>query len=524
MADHQARIQSLEDQITKLESQLILLRNDLASARISSNDVAASTPSDHAMSDAALSVQLDVVNTAVDGGFPDAWGRDVLAALRQPTEEPPNQWPLTQEEYKRYGRQLIMPEVGLRGQLRLKAAKVLIVGCGGLGCPAAMYLAGAGVGTIGLVDGDMVEESNLHRQVLHNEQSNGWAKVDSAMQGLKALNSAVITVPYKTRLEPQNALHILASYDVVLDCTDTPASRYLISDTCVLLGKPLVSASALRTEGQLMLLNCPPRPAGDPGGGPCYRCVFPKPPPPETVTSCGDGGILGPVVGIMGLLQALETIKVVIADCSTSLAEGALSAPSLLLFSAYSSPQFRSIRLRPRKMACAACSSQATITADALTSGSMDYVQFCGLATPINILGPDERISALDYAESRKVTSLMGKQHQLIDVREKVQYDLCHLFGSVNIPFSQLSQLPSSWEDIMKDEEARKVLKLLKSSFPRFEGDPVYVVCRLGNDSQVAVKKLKDLGLDNGGKTWVGDISGGLRAWREQVDGSFPKY
>jgi adenylyltransferase/sulfurtransferase len=320
----------------------------------------------------------------------------------------------------------------------------------------------------------------------------------------------------------------------VLDCTDTPASRYLISDTCVLLGKPLVSASALRTEGQLVVLNYPSRPAGDLGGGPCYRCVFPTPPPPETVTSCGDGGILGPVVGIMGLLQAIETIKVITAgetmgdtnstSISTSFAESSLSSPSLLLFSAYSSPQFRSIKLRTRKITCAACSSQAIITADALRSGSVDYIQFCGLANPIDILSPIERISAQDYAETRKATSLMGKQHQVIDVREEVQYDLCHLFGSVNIPFSQLSQLPDSWEQVTKDPEATKVLKLLKSSFPRFEGDPVYVVCRLGNDSQIAVKKLKALGLDNGGRTWVGDIRGGLRAWREEVDGSFPEY
>ncbi|TID26904.1 hypothetical protein E6O75_ATG01397 [Venturia nashicola] len=561
MADHQARIQSLEEQIFQLESQLNLLRNDLASARISSYNVAASTTSDSAMSDTAQSVQSqnELISTAMDGGFPDEWKRDVLAALCQPTEESPNKWPLTQEEYKRYGRQLIMPEVGLQGQLRLKAAKVLIVGCGGLGCPAALYLAGAGVGTIGLVDGDTVEESNLHRQVLHNERRIGWAKVDSAMQGLKAyvhyflrnarlflrtgtiadqiedrLNSAVTVVPHKTRLEPQNALHIFAAYDVVLDCTDTPASRYLISDTCVLLGKPLVSASALRTEGQLMVLNYPSRPAGDPGGGPCYRCVFPKPPPPETVTSCGDGGILGPVVGIMGLLQSLEAIKVITAGAtmgdmnnstiSASFAESSLSPPSLLLFSAYSSPQFRSIKLRTRKITCAACSSQATITANAFTSGSMDYIQFCGLTNPINILTPNERISAPAYAETRKITSITGKQHQVIDVREKVQYDLCHLFGSVNVPFSQLSQLPDSWEAIMKDEEAKKVLQLLKTSFPRFEGDPVYVVCRLGNDSQVAVKKLKGLGLDNGGKTWVGDIRGGLRAWREEVDGTFPEY
>lgn len=188
MAVHQARIRSLEHQISTLESQLNLLRGDLASARISSDGAAASTPSDRVMSETAQSVhsQFELVATAMDGGFPDAWGRDVLAALRQPTEEAPNDWPLTQQEYKRYGRQLIMPEIGLQGQLRLKAAKALIIGVGGLGCPAALYLAGAGVGTIGLVDGDTVEESNLHRQVLHNEKKTGWAKVDSAMQELKA--------------------------------------------------------------------------------------------------------------------------------------------------------------------------------------------------------------------------------------------------------------------------------------------------------------------------------------------------
>jgi adenylyltransferase/sulfurtransferase len=264
---------------------------------------------------------------------------------------------------------------------------------GGLGCPAAAYLVGAGVGIIGLMDGDVVEESNLHRQILHSTARVGMSKVESAMVALNSyvylllstrsaqltgtrLNPNVTLVPHIGRLSPETAISTFKDYDVVLDCTDTPASRYLISDTCVLLGKTLVSASALRIDGQLMVLNNPPLPPGDTSGGPCYRCVFPKPPPPESVVSCGDGGILGPVVGVMGVLQALEAIKVLTLRSAAAPAD----PPSLLLFSAYSNPMFRSIRLRTRKAKCAACSAHATVTPEALQSGSLDYVQFCGSA------------------------------------------------------------------------------------------------------------------------------------------------
>ncbi|KAF2417445.1 hypothetical protein EJ08DRAFT_666491 [Tothia fuscella] len=462
----------------------------------------------------------------MDGGFPSDWRNDVLAALSQPVEEAPNTWPLTQQEYKRYGRQLIMPEIGLQGQLKLKNAKVLVIGVGGLGCPAIAYLAGAGVGTLGLVDGDVVEESNLHRQILHTVGGIGEAKVDSARRFVKELNPLVKIEEYKVRISGDNALQMIAPYDVVLDCTDTPASRYLISDSCVLLGKPLVSASALRTEGQLTIFNYPPRPAGDPAGGPCYRCIFPSPPPPEAVTSCGDGGILGPVVGVMGLLQALETIKAITAAGSadatafSSFAEPAVNPPTMLTFSAYSSPQFRSIRLRPRKKGCASCSAEATVTAEALTSGSMDYIQFCGLTHPVNILTPKERVSALQYAEARKNISLSGKSHQVVDVREKVQFDLCHLYGSINVPFSIVSSLRNATTEVVQTP----VLQQLKTSIGKGGGEPVFVVCRLGNDSQVAVRKFKELGFDGGGKIWIGDVRGGLKAWREDVDPSFPEY
>ena len=329
---------------------------------------------------------------------------------------------------------------------------------------------------------------------------------------------------------------MFAQYDLVLDCTDNPATRYLISDTCVLLGKPLVSASALRTEGQLMVLNYPARPPGDTAGGPCYRCVFPKPPPAESVVTCGEGGILGPVVGVMGVLQALEAIKVITAeDTSSVLPQGiplfaasanasfpksSLATPSMLLYSAYSSPPFRSVKLRSRSSKCATCSSNATVTPSALLSGSMDYVQFCGITNPVNLLSSEERVTATQYAEARKNISMTERQHRLIDVREKVQFDLCHLFGSINIPFSRLQTLDAQ----AVDHDTLEMIDEVKNVIGVESKEPLVVVCRLGNDSQVAVRKFKELGLDEGGRIWVGDVEGGLKAWRRDVDPSFPDY
>jgi adenylyltransferase/sulfurtransferase len=308
-------------------------------------------------------------------------------------------------------------------------------------------------------------------------------------------------------------VEIVDAYDIVLDCTDTPASRYLISDSCVILNKPLVSASALRTEGQLMILNDPPRLPGDLDGGLCYRCVFPKPPPAETVVSCGDGGILGPVVGVMGILQALEAIKVITRSGTGNVAE----PPTLLLFSAYSTPQFRSIRLRRRKANCAACSASATVTKESLLSGSMDYVQFCGLADPVNLLSPEERITATEYGSKR------GKDSVLIDVREKVQFDLCSLEGSINIPFSEIvgytDKTGEESEGITKELTQLKTLLEDQKSVA-----PVYVICRLGNDSQVAVKKIKQMKPGSSVMRWIGDIKGGLKSWRQDVDPEFPDY
>ncbi|EON67181.1 hypothetical protein W97_06434 [Coniosporium apollinis CBS 100218] len=517
-------IEALRSQISACEAQLQALKLQLAEAEARANSTGPSL----------LSTQYDQDMT---NGVPNAWQTDSLSVLGQTNNEsnPPSQaldqspqkWPLTNDEYKRYGRQLIMPEIGLRGQLRLRAASILIIGVGGLGCPAAAYLAGAGVGKIGLVDGDIVEVSNLHRQILHSTATLGMLKVDSAVSYLKALNPGVEYVAYRERLTPESAIETFQSYDLVLDCTDTPASRYLISDACVLLGKPLVSASALRTEGQLMVLNQPARPPGDASGGPCYRCVFPKPPPAASVVSCGEGGILGPVVGVMGVLQALEAIKLVAGRTGTESVEpngGQESQtnpdpPSLLLFSAYGSPQFRSIRLRSRKPKCAACSTHATVTPEALASGSLDYVQFCGFIGPVDALLPSERLTAYELAADLANTDMheatarrVGTARPVIvDVREKVQFDLCSLQGSTNVPFSEISTGGESEEWLAK----------LRSVSPE---QPILVVCRLGNDSQVAVKKMKEAGLHGDGKRWVGDLRGGLRAWRENVDPEFPDY
>jgi adenylyltransferase/sulfurtransferase len=334
------------------------------------------------------------------------------------------------------------------------------------------------------------------------------------------------------RLTPETAISTFTNYDIVLDCTDTPASRYLISDTCVLLGKRLVSASALRIDGQLMVLNNPPLPPGDPSGGPCYRCVFPKPPPPESVVSCGEGGILGPVVGVMGVLQALEAIKVLTHQASPAAAP---EPPSLLIFSAYSQPMFRSIRLRSRKPKCAACSSHATISAEALQSGSLDYVQFCGSVNPVNALTAQERISPESYAKLRSgVNPFTGTvsskdSHILIDTREQVQFELGNIDGSVNIPFSAISRIarpnldPSSPAGTGRDHDMDSDENDWVAQLKRTE-KPIFVVCRQGNDSQLSVRKMKELGLDYGGKRFIGDIRGGLEAWRKSVDAEFPEY
>ncbi|KAI9663563.1 MAG: Urmylation protein [Alyxoria varia] len=437
----------------------------------------------------------------------------------------PHRFPLTQDEYRRYSRQLIMPEIGIQGQMRLKHSRVLIVGAGGLGCPAAAYLAGAGVNTMGIVDGDIVEEGNLQRQILHRTEGARHAKykVHSAVDNLRELNPLVQYKAYDEHLTPNNARDIVVSYDVVLDCTDRPSSRYLISDTCVLLQKPLVSASALRTDGQLMTLNHPPARQGDAGGGPCYRCYFPKPPPPESVVGCGEGGILGPVVGVMGVLQALETIKVITqsmdlrSDRVHSKPSHDMNEYSLLIFSAYSNPQFRSVRRKGRRKDCAGCSAKATVNLQSFSSGLLDYEMFCGATLPAeDLLPPESRIDARGLDTLRRDGA---KDIRIIDVREKPHFDLASLPGSINVPYSDIA----SWQSPSDlGEYAKETLQFSDVS-------KVCFICQRGNDSQLALQKFRNLGLaslesDVQPGPFLADVRGGFRAWIQDVDPDWPDY
>ena len=344
-------------------------------------------------------------------------------------------------------------------------------------------------------------------------------------------------VVFREHITPQTAPDMFSQFDVIVDCTDNPATRYLISDTAVLLGKPLVSASALRTEGQLMILNYPALPPGHEKGGPCYRCVFPKPPPVDSVVSCADGGIIGPVVGMMGVMQAMETIRVITTKVDPETHETPI-VPMLHLFSAYSAPPFRSVKLRRRRADCAVCSAKATINLDSLHGGSMDYVQFCGSLNPVSILQPEERMLPQEYAREfgtgiiqlPEVGEPPIRVPKIIDVREKAQYDICPFYHSTNIPISEiLSGRPQT------DEEKQLVLNGEKIAGPEWlqklrlmpnQLGQIHVICRQGNDSQLAVQKMKELGLlgKDGASRTIRDIKGGLTAWKREVDPEWPDY
>ena len=308
----------------------------------------------------------------------------------------------------------------------------------------------------------------------------------------------------------------MRNYDLILDCTDRPTTRYLISDAAVLAGKPVITASALRTEGQLMILNNPPKSPDNPGGF-CYRCVFPKPPPAETVLSCGEGGILGPVVGVMGVLMAMEALKILSPLSKGNAYQNSAGAsadpvpPTLLLYSAYSNPLFRSIKLRGKRKGCISCSDTATITEESLKSTPSGYVASSSPEAPANTT----RFSANEYLE---VWETAEKPHILVDVREKVQFDICHLKGSINLPFSEISRDPEASLDRLDDAT--------NGNPDIVNGMPLYLICRFGNDSQLAAKKFKGLTRFRADDRYdlKGDISGGLRAWRESVDPGFPEY
>ncbi|XP_010783656.1 adenylyltransferase and sulfurtransferase MOCS3 [Notothenia coriiceps] len=405
---------------------------------------------------------------------------------------------LSNEDIMRYSRQLLLPELGVQGQLNLSKTSVLVVGCGGLGCPLAQYLAAAGIGRLGLLDYDEVELSNLHRQVLHGEENQDQAKALSAATAVKRLNSTVECIPYHLQLSSENALQLIQQYDIVADCSDNVPTRYLVNDACVLSGKPLVSASALRMEGQLTVYNY--------RGGPCYRCLYPVPPPSETVTNCSDGGVLGVVPGIMGCFQALEVLKI-------ASGQGSSCGQQLVMFDAQDA-RFRSIKLRPKQAGCAVCGENPSVTR------LVDYEAFCGSAATdkcrkLNLLSRDQRITVQDY----KSIMDTAEPHLLLDVRPLVEVDICHLPTSLNIPLSSL--------EYRKSEHIQLLQERISQLKQQMEGDcrpPVYVICKMGNDSQKAVQVMEKMSGSEVDSITVKDISGGLMAWAKRIDPTFPQY
>ncbi|KAI0364751.1 hypothetical protein BV20DRAFT_1125413 [Pilatotrama ljubarskyi] len=412
--------------------------------------------------------------------------------------EPQPQLPLG--DYRRYGRQMILDGFGLEGQLKLQKASVAVVGAGGLGCPALQYLAAAGVGTIGIIDHDNVEISNLQRQLLHTEARVGMPKVLSATEAIRQINSRVRVNPITTALTSANALELLAPYDLILDCTDNLPTRYLLSDTAVRLGKPLVSGAAQQFEGQLCTYNLPlDTTAGQKGleRGPCYRCLFPKPPAPDMAGSCEELGVLGAVTGVIGNLQALEAIKIL-----TGLHDG---KPSLLMFSALGAPPFRSVKLRTRRVTCPACGNEGEKMGKIEET---DYVAFCGGARPDWVsrgLAEGNSQRRIRAQELKRALDGAARPARILDVRPRTEFGICHLPGSINVPIKELLTNPSAFMTELAGEN---------------RDSEVYVVCRLGNDSQLAVDALTN----TGGIGVAKDLVGGLRAWAREVDNNFPIY
>ncbi|KAL8882106.1 MAG: hypothetical protein Q9198_000835 [Flavoplaca austrocitrina] len=515
MNDPESTIQGYKTEIARLEKRLQELRCSLEKAEKAQQQHRQVTDDGiHSRTDQAPKT----ISTSEDG----------VSNLKVP-----HKWPLEAEEYKRYGRHLILDKVGIQGQLNLKKASVLIVGLGGLGSPAAAYLAGAGVGTIGLMDGDVVEISNLHRQIIHSTATVGQSKVDSAVRYLERLNPLPTYRTYPEFISSRNAIGLFEQYDLILDCTDHPATRYLISDAAVLTGKPLVSASALGMEGQLLILNDVIQVKERQPGRYCYRCVFPKPPPADTVLTCGEGGIFGPVVGVMGVLMVTAALKILIRGKSSSSAISDSSfglpsdQPSMLLYSAVSEPVFRNVRIKGRRDNCPSCSTGATITRESLFDGTLDYAAFCGLKEGIRTLDDHERMKPLEYTQLiQRLPPQQRKNIVIFDVRPKTEYELGHIKDSINWPIQDIAK--SSKNEDGSSENASPSLHPLPQQGIDWDNIDVplnarcaFMVCRRGNDSQLAATMLKRRKTDF---DYIVEIKGGLDAWRRDVDPTFPDY
>ncbi len=378
---------------------------------------------------------------------------------------------LSKDEILRYSRHLIMPEVGMDGQLKLKQAKVLAIGAGGLGSPLALYLAAAGVGKLGLVDFDVVDFTNLQRQIIHGTSDVGRPKLLSAREALREINPNVEVVTHESRLTSENALELFREYDIVADGTDNFPTRYLVNDACVLLGKPNVYGSIFRFEGQASVFYAKE--------GPCYRCLYPEPPPPGLVPSCAEGGVLGVLPGIIGCVQALETVKLV-------LGKGQPLIGRLLLFDALSL-RFRELKLR-KNPDCPVCGKHPTLTK------LIDYEEFCGIRGEEHVMP-----TQVPEITAREVKQMMDERKPfiLVDVREPHEYQICRIPSSVLIP---LGEVPKRMHELNSADE-------------------IVVHCRSGQRSAQAVTLLMKAGFRK-----IHNLKGGVLAWADQVDPTMPRY
>jgi len=383
---------------------------------------------------------------------------------------------LSQDQIARYSRHLLLPEVGVEGQEKLCNAKVLCIGTGGLGSPLGLYLAAAGIGTLGLVDFDIVDQSNLQRQIMHGESTVGKLKVDSAKDRLADMNSDVEVITYNTRLSSENAMEIFKGYDIIVDGTDNFPTRYLANDAAVLLGKPYIYGCILRFEGQASVFHSKE--------GPCYRCLYPEPPPPGLVPSCAEGGVLGVLPGIIGLIQATEVVKLI-------LGKGETLVGRLMIFDALAM-KFREMKLRKDKD-CPICGENPTITE------LIDYEQFCGI--PSAAEAEAENVALEIPAEEVKLKLDGSGKFTLVDVREPSEYDICRIDGSVLIPLGLIEEMKP---------------KNLNGLSPN---DEIILHCKAGVRSLKAVKALKKMGFEN-----VKSMAGGIEAWSDNIDPSVPKY
>ncbi len=381
---------------------------------------------------------------------------------------------LTNDEIKRYSRHLIMPEVGVEGQRRLKASKVLCIGAGGLGSPAAMYLAAAGVGTLGMVDFDVVDFSNLQRQILHGTPDVGRSKLASAKDRLNALNPNVEIETHEIALSSQNALRLFEPYDVIVDGTDNFPTRYLVNDACVLLGKPNAYGSIFRFEGQASVFGTK--------DGPCYRCLYPEPPPPGLVPSCAEGGVLGVLPGIIGVIQATETIKLI-------LGAGEPLIGRFLIFDALRM-KFRELKLQ-KDPECPVCGTHPTVTR------LIDYEQFCGIhpaaPEPATVQNNATDITSVDLKQRLD----RGDDLTIVDVREPNEYQINRIPGTVLIP---LGDIPKRYTELDPDAE-------------------IVVHCKMGGRSAKAADFLRSVGFKK-----VLNLTGGILDWIDKVDPTQPKY